>query len=433
MKPPFRVESLILVVGACLVCFVAGAAVLNYRVFPSSLLNFGFEAIASVDRNIIRPYFAEPITTGEYYYPNRFASLGVQRHDPAKAQAGATLFCAAHEPTARLIAMDGKELHSWSMPFSKAWDSAPHIEAPLADRFISFRKAHLYPNGDLLAIYEAPGHWPYAYGLIKLDKDSNLLWSYADLANHDLDVAPDGRVYTLVHDIRRDFKGPEGFRWTTVVDDALVVLSADGQVEKRISIAEALARSDYAGALLQSNDKDIMHANSVRVATAETVASHPFVREGQVLISLRTLSLIVVLDVPSETVSWAMSGSWLHQHSAQFAPDGMVGLFDNEGHIGDGGRSRIIEFDPETGGVTWQFNGSADDPFYSENRGETQYLPNGNVLITESNAGRMLEITRDREVAWEYVVEHELDGMVPAVFWATRYELADLQFLLERP
>ena len=71
---------------------------------------------------------------------------------------------------------------------------------PVPDKFVSFRRTHVFPNGDLLAIYEAPGHWPYAYGLVKLDKDSKVLWRYADLANHDLEVA-DAEVGDVVQSV----------------------------------------------------------------------------------------------------------------------------------------------------------------------------------------------------------------------------------------
>jgi hypothetical protein len=36
-------------------------------------------------------------------------------------------------------------------------------------------------------------------------------------------------------------------------------------------------------------------------------------------------------------------------------------------------------------------------------RGAQQRLPNGNTLITESEAGRLLEVTADGEVVWEYI------------------------------
>ena len=39
---------------------------------------------------------------------------------------------------------------------------------------------------------------------------------------------------------------------------------------------------------------------------------------------------------------------------------------------------------------------------YSLVRSCQQQLPNGNVLITESDRGRLLEVTRAGEIVWEY-------------------------------
>ena len=49
---------------------------------------------------------------------------------------------------------------------------------PRPDPSIHYRNAYLYPNGDLLAIYEAAGDTPWGYGLYKMDKDSRLIWKY---------------------------------------------------------------------------------------------------------------------------------------------------------------------------------------------------------------------------------------------------------------
>jgi len=41
--------------------------------------------------------------------------------------------------------------------------------------------------------------------------------------------------------------------------------------------------------------------------------------------------------------------------------------------------------------------------FYSYSISGMQRLPNGNTLITEGQAGRLLEVTPDHETAWEYL------------------------------
>jgi outer membrane protein assembly factor BamB len=84
-------------------------------------------------------------------------------------------------------------------------------------------------------------------------------------------------------------------------------------------------------------------------------------------------------------------------------PNGNVLLFDNYGHYREGGISRVIEFDPKTMELVWSYTGSGDHPFESAIRSGQERLPNGNTLITESDGGRLLEVTRDGDIVWEYI------------------------------
>lgn len=79
-------------------------------------------------------------------------------------------------------------------------------------------------------------------------------------------------------------------------------------------------------------------------------------------------------------------------------------VFDNWGGRSHKSVSRILEIDPVTQRVVWRYSGGEEEEFFSEIRGKQQALPNGNVLITESQEGRVLEVTRDakREIVWEY-------------------------------
>ena len=65
--------------------------------------------------------------------------------------------------------MTGEVLHEWQLPFSAIWDDTAQVGSPPRS-MIHYRNAYLYPNGDLLAIYEAVGDTPWGYGLAKMDK-----------------------------------------------------------------------------------------------------------------------------------------------------------------------------------------------------------------------------------------------------------------------
>ena len=87
------------------------------------------------------------------------------------------------------------------------------------------------------------------------------------------------------------------------------------------------------------------------------------------------------------------------------------------------------------GAVAWRWTGTPDDPFYSEYSSHLQPLEGGNILVTESNAGRLFEVTRDGEVVWEYwnPVRTSDQGAeyISSVADGKRYAADELPFLAE--
>jgi hypothetical protein len=57
---------------------------------------------------------------------------------------------------------------------------------------------------------------------------------------------------------------------------------------------------------------------------------------------------------------------------------------------------------------------------YTEVRGGHQKLSNGNLLITETLAGRIIEVTPDGDIVWEYINRYD-DDEVAWLSDAVRY------------
>ena len=59
-------------------------------------------------------------------------------------------------------------------------------------------------------------------------------------------------------------------------------------------------------------------------------------------------------------------------------------------------------------------------------------LPNGNTLITESDGGRLFEVTKPGKIVWNYInpvrAQREQDGqqVIPIVSWAERIDPSTL-------
>ncbi|HEY4563431.1 MAG TPA: arylsulfotransferase family protein [Thermoanaerobaculia bacterium] len=317
----------------------------------------------------------------------------VVESDPRAAYDGLNLYVSGHAAEAVLMDMHGRTLHRWRYPLRRLWPDL--AKDPEMAKLEYWRRAYLYPNGDLLAIYEG-------LGLVKLDARSRVLWAHRGGTHHDLCVTGDGTIYTL------DREGkiiPRISPRQGVLEDFVTVLDPGGKVLRKISILQAFERSSYAGLLKRmAPEGDIFHTNTLEVLDGRWASRDPAFRKGNLLISVHRLDTIAVLDPERRTIVWARTGEWRRQHQPTFVDGGRLLLFDNTGAGPE--RSRVLELEPLTGKVVWRYGGAPGEDLFSKTLGSCQRLPNGNTLITESENGRALEVTRDGRVVWEFYNPH---------------------------
>jgi hypothetical protein len=401
-----RLGSILFFAAIAFLAFVGGAITVLSESFPHDYLRDAYragQALVQQRRETI------PYQTDQWRV-TRTAAKGVTMYDPTAAYDGYTLYTGAGDAAAHLIGMDGRVLHEWRRPYSAIWNQSAEAKAtpnnPGGDELIFMDKARMLPNGDLLAIYVGAADTPWGYGMVKLDRESNVLWSYLGHTHHDFDIAPDGRIVALTNDFSHERVEGLGKLDEPYLDDFLVVLSADGKEMKKVSLLRALAKSRFkllSLAIPAYGLGDPLHTNSVQVIDAALAKNFPFGKEGDVLVSFRDMSAIAVVSLEKEEVTWAMRGPWLWQHQARLLPNGHITLFDNLGGFRDDNGARVLEVDPKSGAVVWSYRGDDNNPLHSPLRSGAVVLPNDNVLITESDAGRVFEVTRKGKIVWNFV------------------------------
>jgi hypothetical protein len=343
---------------------------------------------------------------------------------PGKAFDGFTLYSCSSTtvPSTQvfLVNMRPDVVHRWAVSFSHVWHNPPQLDGrQVKDADVCIVACHLYGNGDLLVVFHGNGRHAEGYGLAKLDRDSNVLWTYAAKTHHDVDVGEDGTIYTITQSsLAETPKGLEAVPPPWLIDH-LVLLSPDGKERRKpISILEALRQSPFSPILcaLEKPRKpsvlngtaeqkvldpiqpaDVLHTNSVKVLGRALAPRFPMFKEGDVLVSIRQLNALVVLDPKTGAVTWAAQGPWKAQHDAQFLDNGHLLIFDN---LGSPRSSRVLEFDPRTNRFPWSYPGLDDHTFFTNTRGLCQRLPNGNTLIVDSEQRMLVEVTPSGEVAW---------------------------------
>ncbi len=398
-----RLGSVLFMAAIAFLAFVGGAMAVLGETFPHRYLRDAYLAGEALIAQ--RQETADPYVTDQWRKA-RSGDKGVTIHDPERALAGYTLYTSAGEAAAHLVDMEGRVLHEWRRPYSEVWNEQAEVKKPQPDNVILMDKARLLPNGDLLAIYAAAGDTPWGYGMIKLDRESNVIWSYLAHTHHDFDIAPDGRILVLTNAFNSEKPDGLGDVDQPYLEDFVVVLSPDGKELKKISLTRALAQSRFKLlhlAIPSYASGDPLHANSVQYITADQARNFPFAKEGDVLLSFRDMSAIAVVSIETGEMVWAMRGPWLWQHDASLLANRRITLFDNLGGFRDDNAARVLEVDPNSGAVTWLYQGDAAHPFHSPLRSSVETLPNGNVLITESDGGRIFEVTRQGEIVWSFV------------------------------
>jgi hypothetical protein len=315
---------------------------------------------------------------------------GLVHHDPARAFAGYTLVTTMQNAQSRLVDMDGKVVHAWRAP-EPGWQ---------------FYYTELLDNGNLLALFIAsnvfrPGGCDV---LVELDWEGRIVWRHDDTQLHhvflrrrngmtrtvrweELPKELANRLQTKGGYVR---SGPE---LTHVLSDALRDVRPDG------SIAWEWHAKDHLDPQIDRvcplhKWEEWTHCNSVDEDA-----------DGRTLLCFRITDALVLLDPDGKiTWRWGHEGQLGHPHDATFLPDGNILVFDNRFHqVGQLDASRIIEVDPRTDKIVWQYTGKPLTSFFAAHLGGAQRLPNGNTLVVEGSCGRLFEVTREGETVWEFV------------------------------
>ena len=354
------------------------------------------------------------------------------------AYEGYTLFSPMNTPLVYLMDNEGRLIHTWETE-GKA----------------SVLEAHLLDNGHLVVVAGPGSNIQSAQraGSIREYTWSNeLVWeSQFDRRvfrqHHAIDILPNGNILAIGwHGRSLDEAIEMGLRSQShgLTPDIIVEIDrSNGEWVWQWDVWDHLAQDvdadlpNYGGISQHPRridinyrpDSDWMHTNSVHY--------HPEL--DQIIISVREFSELWIVDRSLSTAEaagpagdllwrWGNPAAYQQgdpvddrqlfgQHDAQWIEDGLPGagnilIFNNQNIGADGEKySSALELKPplqpdssydweQEVEIVWSY---AADGFYSPRFSGVQRLPNGNTLITEGGPGRLIEVSANGEVVWEFV------------------------------
>lgn len=328
---------------------------------------------------------------------------GVTYYDPSKAYEGYTLFAPEGGHNAWLIDMEGHIVHHWPLTYKPCMFCRllPNGHLLYVGRE---EKNPQGPKQDLFDIHHNKIGSIWMGGcqhVIEVDWDNKRVWQYNNpLLNHDFYRVENGntmfmKFVRVPDDLKHKVKGGLPTEPTTPMwCDALIEVNPKGEI-----IWEWLAYEHL------NPEIDILGPLDFR--TEWTHMNSCFVLpNGDILCSIRLLNTVCIIDKKKRSIKWRWGrGELANPHDATMVNNGNILVFDNGEHrlFSRFNYSRVVEINPKTNRITWEYKEDPPFAFFSANLGGAQRLPNGNTLITDSEAGRIFEVTYDGEMVWEYI------------------------------
>jgi IS1 family transposase len=281
--------------------------------------------------------------------------------------------------------------------------------------------ARLKPNGNL--VYTTGGE------LREIDPQGNIIWSYPSQIDHSFQCLEDGNF--LIN--RNEYPGrnceDELPRTEIISPDKKILWQWKGEEyldELEELIGKKIIRS-CKGQWLNNNSCEILKDNLLAKKDKRF-------RKGNILCCFNALDLISIIDYTTGGIAWAWPSPWSKRiiqasHAPTMLYNGNILIFDN-----GSGRpwSRVIEINPLTEEIVWEYHAEPKESFYSSTMGNAMRLPNGNTLICEATKNRIFEITPTGEVVWDFISTFNKTAGTEYINQAFRYSPAYVRPLLKQ-
>jgi hypothetical protein len=416
-----------------IIVFAYGVLVGNYKIFPYSTLKSGFDAAKNIfTEDLSKLSRNYPV----YIYPARYEGTGLVVCDLQNVAEGVTLI-GDYWPKndqwfigLRLVDIEGKILHEWHIEPQKLWEKSPYSDnLGLGDENHKtyIQGAILLPGGNVVFNIDY-------VGLIRLNKESEVVWKLPYRTHHSVFLDDSNSLWVS----GRKWRYEASTRFPNLVppfaEDTILKVSLNGEIEREISILEAIYKSDHKGLLFvgdTTNSGDVTHLNDVEVLSESLAGAFKQFSAGDIMVSLRNINTVMIIDGKTELIKWSITYPFIRQHDPDFTDRGYITVFDNQDDTThDGsifGGSRILQIDPSTNEVTTVYPKKKDKSFYTRTSGKHQWLPNGNLLLVECEAARVIEINPKGEIIWSYLGSRVDGKNVPEMPDAVRYsaQMAD--------
>ena len=314
-------------------------------------------------------------------------------------------------------------LHSWDPDVDAFNDLVDQIdEFENLDRDDNDnRKLLMHPkltkNGGLLFGWNSP--------LRKIDACSKLVFQNTHhVFHHSIETDKDGNIwvpgYLYPHTLPIEKVGEDV---QSFFDDAIIKISSTGEILYEKSVAQIFIENGLEYLLFSVGatkfNVDPIHLNDIQPVNFDG----EFWKKGDVFLSLGNQSMIVLYRPSTNRIVWKHTGPFFFPHDVDILDKQRISIFNNNtkntavGLTVDG-HNEVIIYDFKTDETSFYLSESlVNENVKTITQGRSQILPNGDLLIEETNYARTIYFNADGSLRWSHV-NRAKDGNLYRVGWS---------------
>lgn len=335
---------------------------------------------------------------------------------------GLVLVSGDYEPrktSVRVMRRDGTLVHEWQVTWQSVWPrnegDFPTGRRPASDMYL--HGVDILPDGSIVGNFEH-------LSTFRMDLCGEVLWKLDNLGHHSAHYDGQDAIWVSAEDYFPENPTGINYHFAPLRSWTIQKLDLDGNILVDKPVIEILYENELDGLLyasfLQNSGvaviDDTLHLNDVESFPPDMEPG--FFDADDLVLSLRNISSVLVVDAQTWEIKFISVGEVLRQHDPDFISGDTISVFDNRYPVRRDGRPRasfVVEFDGPTGEMTTVLRGDGAYPFFTSVQGAHDRLANGNIMVIESDGGRVLEYAPDGTLVWRYSNRMETDGSADPV------------------
>ena len=230
--------------------------------------------------------------------------------------------------------------------------------------------------------------------LISLSKNNKINWIDRDyIFHHSNEQENDSTIW-----MPSVAENPSYYKIPGFMHDAICAVDPrNGKVKFIKSVADILIENGYKNLLDLGYEDDGIHLNDIQPA----MYSSKYWKKGDLLISMRHRNTVALYRPSTNKIIWLKTGPWLAQHDCDFVDGKKIMIFGNDVLRGKrdsliNGHNDIYFYDFEKNEISKPYTKVMKQlAIKTITEGRCDLLSNGDLLIDESNNGKLYIINKD--------------------------------------